>query len=83
MKLKKMMIKLTSRKFITGVTTIVTGILMLFGFSEAGIQTIVGGALVICGSVGYIISEGMVDAASVKKIVDAVEDVAEGVKNEV
>lgn len=65
--------KLTSRKFWVAIATIVSGILMMFGFADTSIETIAGAVVALGGAVGYMIAEGIVDA---KRIGVAVENAA-------
>lgn len=53
--------KLTSRKFWTAVTGIVTGIILMFSADENLIQLISGCILMIADTVIYIMSEAEVD----------------------
>lgn len=53
--------KLTSRKFWTAVTGIVTGIILMFSADENLIQLISGCILTIADTVIYIMSEAEVD----------------------
>lgn len=53
--------KLTSRKFWTAITGIVTGIILMFSADENLIQLISGCILTIADTVIYIISEAEVD----------------------
>lgn len=53
--------KITSRKFWTAVTGIVTGIILMFSADENLIQLISGCILTIADTVIYIISEAEVD----------------------
>lgn len=75
--------KLTSRKFWIAVSTIVSGLLMMFGFAETSIETISGAILILGGATGYLVAEGVIDAARIKQVVDAVIDVVEVVGDEV
>ena len=69
--------KLTSRKFIIAVITAIAGIVtLIFGHGEE-VNTIAGALMTIIPTLVYCIVEGTVDAASVKKIGDAVSDAAE------
>lgn len=74
---KTILEKLTSRKFIVTVITAITGIItMLIGENEI-VQIIAGAAMTIIPAVVYCITEGVLDAKSVKQIVDATTDAAE------
>lgn len=59
--------KLTSRKFWAAVITFITSILVAFGVPNLTIEQVV--AVVSAGSVmiAYIIGEGLVDSARIKK----------------
>ena len=75
--------KLTSRKLWIAISTIVSGVLMLFGFAETSIETISGAVLVIGGAIGYIYGESKVDSARIKEATSAVIDVVETINKEV
>lgn len=69
--------KLTSRKFIIAVITAIAGIVtLIFGHGEE-VNTIAGALMTVIPTLVYCIVEGTVDAASVKKIGNAVSDAAE------
>lgn len=69
--------KLTSRKFIIAVITAIAGIVtLIFGHGEE-VNTIAGALMTVIPTLVYCIVEGTVDAASVRKIGDAVSDAAE------
>lgn len=69
--------KLTSRKFIVTVITAITGIItMIIGENEI-VQIVAGAAMTVIPTVVYCIIEGVLDAKSVKLIVDVTKDVAE------
>lgn len=53
--------KLTSRKFWTAITGIVTGIVLIFSADENLIQLISGCLLMIADTVIYIIAEAEID----------------------
>ena len=69
--------KLSSRKLWAAVAGIVTGLAMVFGLDEGTISNVAGAVVSVASVVAYIITEGKVDAESVK---NAVEDVQEGVE---
>lgn len=74
---KKILEKLTSRKFIvTAITTIAGIITMIIGENEI-VQTVAGAAMTIIPAIVYCVMEGVIDAKSVKTIVDATADAAE------
>lgn len=53
--------KLTSRKFWTAVSGIITGLLLIFGFSEDSLSVITGFILVLGDTIAYMITEGRID----------------------
>lgn len=73
--------KLTSRKFWVGVSGIVSGLVLIFGFADTSAETIAGAILTIGSAVGYMISEGIVDAKSVGQILEGAEIIVEEVKD--
>lgn len=75
MTIKSILKKLTSRKFLTCVAGIVTGIAMIYG-ADANEITAVAGAITTLGSIiTYTIIEGKVDAAAVKNAVDEIDKI--------
>lgn len=70
--------KLSSRKLWAAVAGIVTGLAMVFGLDENTISTVAGSVVSVASVVAYIIAEGKVDAAGVKK---ATEDIQEAIEN--
>lgn len=73
----KVLTKLTSRKLWAAIAGLVSGLAMVFGLDE-GIVGTVAGAVVAVGSVlTYIITEGKIDAESVKNAVIAVDGVVD------
>lgn len=72
--------KLSSRKLWAAVAGIVTGLAMVFGLDEGTISSVAGAVVSVASVVAYIITEGKVDAESVKKAVEDVQGAAEGLK---
>ena len=54
--------KIMSRKFWVGLGGMVAGLIMMFGYAETSAETISGAIITIGSAVGYMLSEGMVDA---------------------
>lgn len=73
--------KLTSRKFWIGVSGVVAGLVMMFGFAETSAETISGAVLVIGSAVGYMLSEGIVDAKNIGKILEGAEIIVGEIKD--
>ena len=69
--------KLTSRKFIVTVLTAIAGIITAIIGENETVQIIVGAAMTIIPTIVYCITEGVLDAKSVKTIAEATADVAE------
>lgn len=74
--------KLSSRKLWAAVAGIVTGLAMVFGLDEGTISSVAGAVVSVASVVAYIITEGKVDAESVKKAVEDVQDAVEAVEDE-
>lgn len=72
--------KICSRKFLAAVAGIVTGLAMVFGLDEGAISSVAGAVVSVASVVAYIITEGKVDAAGVKKAVEDVQTAAEELK---
>lgn len=63
MKKEDIIRKLSSRKFWMAVAALVSGLIMAFGGTENTAQTVSGVILQAAAVLGYIIGEGMSDAA--------------------
>jgi len=70
--MKTILRKLSSRKLWAAVVGIATGLAMVFGLDESIITTVSGAVVSVASVITYIITEGKIDAAAVKK---ATEDV--------
>lgn len=73
--------KLTSRKFWVAVATIISGLVMMFGYADTEAETIAGAILSIGGAIGYMITEGMVDAKSLGQILENGEVIIEEIND--
>lgn len=69
--------KLTSRKFIVTLITAIAGLITAIIGENETVQIITGAAMTIIPTVVYCITEGVLDAKSVKTIADATADAAE------
>ena len=74
--------KLSSRKLWAAVAGIVTGLAMVFGLDEGTISSVAGAVVSVASVMAYIITEGKVDAESVKKAVEDVQGGARAVRDE-
>lgn len=68
--------KLSSRKLWAAAAGIVTGLAMVFHLDEDTISSIAGAVVSVASVVTYIITEGKVDAESVKKTAAEVEQLS-------
>lgn len=74
---KTILEKLTSRKFIVTILTAIAGIITAIIGENETVQIIVGAAMTIIPTIVYCITEGVLDAKSVKTIAEATADAAE------
>ena len=75
--MKKIIEKLTSRKFIVTAITTITGVITLIIGENEIVNTVASALMVLVPTVVYCITEGVIDAKSVKIITDTVVDTAE------
>ena len=59
--------KLTSRKLWIAIAGFVSGLILAFGGSEAVAETVSGCILSGASVIGYLLAEGLADAANTKK----------------
>lgn len=69
--------KLTSRKLWAAVAGLVAGLAMVFGLDETVVATVAGAVMSIASVITYIVTEGKIDAESVKVAVENVQDAVE------
>ena len=74
--------KLSSRKLWAAIAGIVTGLAMVFGLDERVITTVAGAVVSVASVITYIVTEGKVDAESVKSAIDGVGEVIELIEGE-
>lgn len=74
--------KLSSRKLWAAIAGVITGLAMVFGLDETTISTVAGAVVSIASLMTYIITEGKVDAASVKKTAEKVQDAVDSVQED-
>ena len=75
--MKQLFQKLTSRKFIMAALTAISGIAVLCGADENIVSTLAGAAMTLLSALVYCITEGRIDAASVKQAAQSVSNAAE------
>lgn len=73
--------KLSSRKLWIAVAGFVSGLILAFGGQESMANTVSGCILQGASVIGYLLAEGLADAAGAENPVEKAEN-AEGVKNE-
>lgn len=73
--------KLVSRKFWVAIAGIVSGLVMIFGYAESDAETIAGAILTIGSAVGYMLAEGVIDAANVGQILLGAETIVDELKD--
>ena len=66
--------KLTSRKLWMALAGVITGIAMVFGVEGTDISTVAGAVTALVSVMTYIITEGKVDAESVKNAIIEVQE---------
>ena len=79
--MSKIIQKLTSRKLWMALAGVITGVAMAFGVEGGDISTVAGAVTALISVMTYIITEGKVDAESVKNAIVDVQkaaDVLEG-----
>lgn len=75
--MKKLLKKLTSRKFIVTAISAIAGIVTLFSGENEMVQTIASALMIVVPTIVYCIMEGVVDSNSVKTITEVAVDTAE------
>ena len=78
--MKTLKTKLISRKFLTALAGLITGLAMIFGIDEAVISTVAGAVISVGAVVAYIITEGRVDASRAAKAAENVVKAVEAVE---
>lgn len=71
--------KLSSRKLWAACAGIFVGLAMVFGLDESTITNVAGAVVSVSSVVAYIVTEGKVDAESVKNAIETVEKAADEV----
>ncbi len=65
-----MLEKLKSRKLWAAIVGVIVGIAITFGLDQGAISTVSGAIVTIASTLGYMVSEAKVDAASVQTVID-------------
>lgn len=74
--MKAFLKKLTSRKFLMALSGAVCGILTLFIGRTDTVTTVAGALVTLLSTLGYCITEGVLDAKSVSTMIEAARDAA-------
>lgn len=74
--------KLSSRKLWAAAAGLVAGLAMVFGLDEGIITTVSGAVVTVASVIIYIVTEGKVDAAAVKKAAEEVQKVGDALDGE-
>lgn len=74
--------KLTSRKLWLALAGVTTGIAMILGVDGGEITTVAGAVTALASVITYIITEGKIDAESVKNIAEGILIETESVDKE-
>ena len=72
--------KLTSRKLWLAIAGVTTGIAMILGVDGSDITSIAGAVTALASVITYIITEGKIDAESVKTAVDNTQSAVETIE---
>lgn len=79
--MKTIISKLSSRKLWMAIAGVATGIAMALGVDGGDINTVAGAITALVSVVTYIITEGKVDAESVKNAVEGTQSAIEVIEN--
>jgi phage shock protein PspC (stress-responsive transcriptional regulator) len=72
--MKEILRKLSSRKLWLAIAGVATGIAMALGVEATDVSTVAGAVTALVSVVTYIITEGKVDAESVKNAIEITSD---------
>ena len=72
--------KLLSRKLWMAIAGIATGIAMVLGVDGSEITSVAGGVVALISCITYIITEGKIDAESVKNTIIEVQEAVETIE---
>ncbi len=80
--MKEFLKKLTSRKLLTAIGGMISGLLILFGVDAGVAGVLAGSAVIIISAVTYIIVEGKLDAQAIIEALNKTKDVIEDISEE-
>lgn len=82
MKIKNVLKKFTSRKFLLAAAGVAVGVALICGADATEITAVTGAIASVVSTVTYIVTEGKVDAASVQHAVESVQNAVEVLTDE-
>lgn len=74
--------KLTSRKLWMAIAGIATGLALVLGVDGGEISDVAGAVTAVASVITYIVTEGRIDAESVKNAIESTEDAVDAIKGE-
>ena len=74
--------KLMSRKLWMAIAGVATGVAMVFGVDASEIASVAGGVVALISCVTYIITEGQIDAESVKNTIIEVQEAVDTIEGQ-
>lgn len=74
------LIKLSSRKLWMAIAGIATGVAMALGVDSTEITSVAGGVVALISCVTYIVTEGKIDAESVKNTIIEVQEAVDTIE---
>ena len=80
MRMSNIIRKLSSRKLWMAIAGVATGVAMALGVNSTDIATVAGAVTAIVSVITYIVTEGKIDAASVKNAVESAQAAAETIQ---
>ena len=78
---EKIIKKITSRKFIVSVITLISGIALLFGADGDLVQTLSASAMILLPTIVYCITEGKLDESALKNFNQAIDVLEKSIEN--
>ena len=80
--MKTIIQKLTSRKLWMAIAGIATGLALVLGVDGGEISDVAGAVTAVASVITYIVTEGKIDAESVKNAVETAENAVSTIKGE-
>lgn len=77
--MNKIIQKLTSRKLWMAIAGVATGIALVIGVDGGDISNVAGAVTAVASVITYIVTEGRIDAESVKNAIEAAGDAKDSI----